>query len=147
MLLIGVKNTTPQSVLVGGTVNLGSSYRKYCKKNSCGVTAFSRTANDITLQHSGIYHVTATLVASAPAAGVVTVQLYENGEPIVGAIASESITTPTTELRTLILDYYIKVDKDCVLGVESVDAKAISLVNTGVAATFSNVVVNVTKEV
>ena len=96
MLLIGVKNTGTQTVLADGVINIGSVYRKYCKENACGVPAFARTANDISLQHSGIYHLTATFVASAPAAGVVTVQLLVNGEVVDGAFASETITTATT---------------------------------------------------
>lgn len=147
MLLIGVKNVGTQTVLTDGIVNIGSVYRKYCKKNACGVTAFSRTANDISLQHSGIYHLTATFVASAPTAGTVTVQLLVNGEPVDGAFASETITTATTELRTMVIDYYVLVDKDCVLNTESTAIQTISFENTGDDATFTSVVVNVDKVV
>lgn len=147
MLLLGVKNTTTQAVVVDGIVNIGSSYRRYCKKNKCGVPAFARTANDISLQHSGIYHVTATFVASAPAAGVVTVQLLLNGQEVEGAFASETITTAATEFRTFVIDYYILVDDDCILGNDSTVSQTISFQNTGVAATFTSVIVNVSKEV
>ena len=147
MLLIGVKNTGTQTVLADGIVNIGSVYRRYCKKSACGVPAFSRTANDISLQHSGIYHLTATFVASAPTAGTVTVQLLVNGEPVDGAFASETITTPTTELRTLAIDYYVLVDKDCILDTEATVAQTISFENTGDDATFTSVVVNVDKVV
>ena len=147
MLLLGVKNTATQAVLSDGIINIGSVYRRYCKKSACGVPAFSRTANDISLQHSGIYHLTATFVASAPTAGVVTVQLNLNGEPVDGAFASETITTPTTELRTLVIDYYVLVDKDCILNTEATVAQTISFENTGDDATFTSVVVNVDKVV
>ena len=147
MLLLGTKNFGTQTVLTDGIVNLGAVYRKFCKKNACGVTAFSRTANDISLQHSGIYHLTATLVGSGDVAGVVTVQLAINGDLVDGAFTSETITTADTELRTFVIDYYILVDKDCVLGRESTIAKTVSLVNTGVDATFTSVILNVTKEV
>jgi len=147
MLLLGVKNTATQAVLADGIVNIGSVYRRYCKKNSCGVAAFNRTANDISLQHSGIYHLTATFAFSAPAPGDVTVQLLVNGEEVDGALATETITTATTEFRTMVIDYYILVDKDCILGRESTVAQTISFQNTGVAATFTSVIVNVSKEV
>ena len=149
MLLIGTKNIGTQTVLPDGIINIGSVYRKYCKKNSCGVPAFSRTANDISLQHSGIYHITATLVGSGDVAGVITVQLAVNGELVDGAISSETITTPVTELRTFVLDYYVLVDKDCILNTESTIAQTISLVNTSdtVTATFTSVIVNVDKVV
>lgn len=147
MFLLGTKNISTQSVLTDGIVNLGSVYRKFCKKNACGVTTFSRTSQDITLQHEGVYHITATFVASGDAAGVVTVQLVENGVVVDGAFASETITTADTELRTLVIDYYILVDKDCILGNEATLAKTISFLNTGIDATFTSVVVNVSKEV
>lgn len=149
MLLIGTKNIGTQTVLPDGVVNIGSVYRKFCKKNTCGVTTFSRTANDISLQQEGVYHITATLVGSGDVAGVITVQLYVNGEPISGVFSSETITTADTELRTFVVDYYVLVDKDCVLGRESTLAQTISLVNTSatVTATFTSVVVNVEKVV
>lgn len=149
MLLIGLKNTGEQTVLASGLVNIGNVYRKYCKANRCGVPAFNVTSNGITLNHEGIYHVTATLVGTGETAGLISVQLTENGELLTGAVSSETITTATTEFRTFVIDYYIKVDKDCVLGVTSTSAKTISLVNVSedIDATFTSVVVNVTKEV
>lgn len=147
MLLIGTKNTGTQTLLTDGVIDIGSVYRKYCKKNECGIGAFSRTANDVTLNHSGIYHVTATFVASAPAAGTVTVQLLLNGEAVDGAFASETITTATTELRTMVIDYYVLVDKDFILNTASTIAQTISFANTGDDATFTSVVVNVDKVV
>lgn len=147
MLLIGTKNIGTQTVLTGGVVNIGSVYRKYCKKNNCGVSAFTRTSQDITFNHSGIYHVTATAVGSGTAAGVATLQLFENGEAIDGAISSQTITTADTELRTFVIDYYILVDSDCILGKNATVSKTISLVNTGVGATYTSVIVNVDKVV
>lgn len=147
MFLLGVKNTSTQTVLTDGIINIGAAYRKYCKKNNCGVPAFARTAQDVSLNHTGIYHITATFVASGDVAGVVTVQLFENGEAVTGAFSSETITTPETELRTFVIDYYVLVDKDIILGNASTVAKTISFVNTGVDATFTSVVVNIDKVV
>lgn len=149
MLLIGLKNTGEQTVLATGQVNIGNVYRKFCKANKCGVPAFAVTSNGVTLQHEGIYHITAVLVGTGETAGDVTVSLFENGEPITGAVSTQTITTATTEFRTFVIDYYVKVDKDCVLGFNTTDAKTISLVNTSDAidTTFTSVVLNVTKEV
>lgn len=149
MFIIGTKNIGTQTVLTDGIINIGSSYRRFDKKNRCGIYAFSRTVNDITLQQEGVYHLTATLVGSGDVAGVITVQLAVNGELVDGAISSETITTPDTELRTFVLDYYVLVDKDCILGSESTIAQTISLVNTSdtVTATFTSVIVNVDKVV
>ena len=148
MLLIGTKNTNTQTVLADGTIDIGSVYRKYCKKNSCCVPTFSRTSTDITLQQSGIYHVTATFVGTGESAGNLTVQLLENGVVVPGALSTETITTPTTEIHTFVIDYYIIVDCDNVLGNNSVVSKTISFENAStIDATFTNVVVNITKEV
>lgn len=143
MLLLGVKNVATQTVGAGALVNLGSVYRRYCKNN-----AFSFTGNSVSLNHVGIYKLTVTAVVSAPAAGDVTLQLFENGISVPGAFATETITTADTEFRTLVIDYYFKIDSTCALGCSSVDIKAITLVNTGDAdITVSNVVLNTNKEV
>ncbi len=147
MLLLGVKNIGTQTVLADGVINIGSVYRRYCKKNACGFPTFNATANGVSLQQEGIYHITATLVGSGDVAGVVTVQLAQNGVLVDGAVSSQTITPADTELRTFVIDYYVLVDKECILGRESTIAQTISLVNTGVDATFTSVIVNVDKVV
>lgn len=148
-LLVGLKNIGEQTVLATGQINLGNVYRKYCKANRCGTPAFSFTSNGVTLNHEGIYHITAVLVGTGETAGDVTIQLAENGEIITGAISTQTITTATTEFRTFVIDYLVKVDRDCVLGVSTTDAKTISLVNVSddIDATFTSVVLNIVKEV
>ena len=147
MLLLGTRNTSTQDLAVGDTLDLGLVYRKYCKKNNCGVKAFDFNGDAITLQHSGIYHITATITFTAPVAGDVTFQLVDNATPIIGAIATETITTATTEVRTTTIDYYVLVDSTCILNKPTVVAENISITNTGVASTVTNVIVNVEKVV
>lgn len=144
MLLLGVKNVASQDVLTNGIVNLGAVYRKYCKKN-CGIATFAFNGNSISLNQKGIYHLTLVATVSGTAAGDVTLQLAENGVLVPGAIATETITTATTELRTIAIDYYFLVDNTCILGRDATLAKIITVVNTGVGATISNIVVNVDK--
>ena len=146
-LLLGMRNVTSQSVASLGSVDLGSVYRRYCKKNSCGIPTFSNTSTSISLQQQGIYHVTATAVGTGTTAGVVTIQLLENGVVVPSAFSSETITTPATELRTFVIDAYILVDSDCVLGNPTTLSKTLSLQNTGVAATFTALTINVEKVV
>lgn len=143
-LLLGTKNFASQEVLTNGIVQLGNVYRRYCKRIN-GTRTFEFDNSDIILQQSGIYHITATAVGSGAEAGTLALQLYENGIPVPGAFSNETITTPDTELRTLTIDYFALVDSACVLGCNSTIAKAISLVNTGVEATYTSVVVNVEK--
>lgn len=147
MLLLGVKNSTAQDVAVGGLINLGQTYRKYCKKNNCGIKTFDFAGTSVSLNHSGVYHITATLVGNAPAAGDVTVQLYINGVEVPGAISTQTITTADTEVRTFVIDYYTLVDNTCILGNATTVSDTITLVNTGVAAEFTNVILNVEKVV
>lgn len=146
MLLIGTNNFASQEVLENGLINLGTVYRRFCRRIN-GTKTFEFDNTDIVLQQTGIYHITVTAVGSGAVAGDLTIQLFENGLPITGAFASETITTADTELRTLTLDYFVLVDNTCVLGCNSTIQKAISLVNTGVEATFSSVIVNVEKVV
>lgn len=147
MLLIGTQNTGSQTVLTNGIISLGSVYRKYCKKTSNCLPTFASDSNSVTLNGQGVYHVTATLAGAGTTAGTLTVQMLENGVPVVGGVASETITTADTELRTLVIDRYVLVDNTCLLGCTSTLAKTISFENTGVGATFSNVVVNIDKVV
>lgn len=144
MLLLGVRNLAEQDLEVGEIVNLGSAYRRFCKKD-CGVSTFAFNGTSLTLNRSGIYHVTATAIVSAPVAGVVTLSLFSNGVAIPGAITSENITTADTELRTMVIDTYVLIDDNCVLGTSSTSIQNLTLVNTGVASTITNVVVNVDK--
>lgn len=145
MLLLGIKNISPQTLTTGQIANLGSVYRKYCKKNCCGIPTFSYDGSSVSLQQKGMYKITITAVVSGTEAGNVTLQLLDNGTPITGAFATETITTASTELRTMSIDYYILVNEQNVLGNCGTVIEAISLQNTGIGATISNVVVNVLK--
>lgn len=146
MLLLGTKNFTSQDVIENGILNLGAVYRRFCKRIN-GVRTFDFDGNNIVLQQSGMYHITVVATASGSAAGDITLALYENGIAIPGVVATETITTPDTEFRTLTLDYYVLVDDTCVLGNVATVQKAITLVNTGIEATYTNVVVSVDKVV
>lgn len=146
-LILGLKNTTSQTVLTNGLINLGTTYRKYCKRTPQCLPTFVSSGTSVTLNGTGIYHITATLTGSGTTAGILTAQLYENGVAIPGAISSSTITTADTEVRTLVIDYYIKVDSECILGTWAVSPKTLTLVNTGVEATYTSVVFNVEKVV
>ena len=111
--------------------------------------AFATTSNGVTLNHEGIYHITATFVGTASAAGDVTIQLALNGIPVDGALTTQTVTTADTEVRTFFIDYYVKVDSNCVLGVTSVDTQTVTFVNVSEAidVTLTDVVINVDKVV
>lgn len=145
--LLGLANTAPQDVVVDGLVSLGTVYRRFSKKNECGIGTFDFSGTSVALNQRGIYEVEVTAVVSAPAAGVVTLQLEQNGVLIPAAFASETITTADTELRTLNFSYFILVDNDLILNYPTTTAQSLTIRNTGVASTIENIVVNITKEV
>lgn len=147
MKLIGLRNTSTQTVDVDGLVNIGTVYRKNSIKDDCCVSTFSNDTTTLSLNHKGIYHITVTAIVSAPVAGNVTLQLFANGVEIQGALATETITTATTEFHTLTIDTYVLVNNANILGIWSASPVNLTLVNTGVESTISNVVVNATKEV
>lgn len=146
LYLLGMKDPATQTVLSGGLIALGDVYRRYCRKNRCGTKVFDNTTTGVTLNWDGMYHITATLVGTGTEAGDVTVQLYDNGLPVTGAVSTQTITTPDTEFRTFIIDYFVLVDQSCVLGCESTLARTITLENVGVGATFTSVTLNIEKE-
>lgn len=146
MFILGTKDPATQTVLTNGIIQVGDVYRRFCRKNSCGTKVFDATNTGITLQWDGMYHITATFIGAGTEAGDLTVQLYENGLPVTGAIATETVVTPDTEFHNLVIDYMVLVDNACVLGVNSTVAKTITFENTGVGATYTNVVVNIEKE-
>ena len=142
MLLLGLKNISSQAVATDGFVNFGNVYRKYCKKCN-GVSTFATNGESVSLNQTGIYHLTITAVGTGDVAGDVTLQLFVDGEEVSGAFSTETITTATTEFRTFVIDYYILVNSSCILNQPSVLSKTISVQNTGVDATFTSVVLNV----
>lgn len=144
-LLLGTYNISDQAIAVGGTINLGNVYRKYCKKVNCTKT-FDFNGESLTLNQSGIYHLTAAIVASAGAAGNVTIQMYENGVLIPGASATDTYTT-TTQIKTLMIDFFILVDNGVILGRPTTNVKNISFEVLETAAVISNIVVNIEKVV
>lgn len=143
--LIGLRNVTPQTVIEGGTVDLGRVYRRNCRRNRCGVRVFDATNEDVTLNWQGIYEVKVSLVASGTEAGDLTIQLLADDVTVPAALATETITTADTEFRTFNLQQFILVDSRCVLGCTSTIPVGLSLQVLGTGATINSVVVDIVK--
>lgn len=146
MLLLGIRNTSPQELATGEVLNFGEVYRRYDRRGSCGLRAFETNGASITLQHPGIYHLTATITFTGTAAGDASFQLAEAGVLVPSAVATGTVTTATTEINTVTLDYLVLVDNNCILNNVS-STKVLTLVNTGIGTTVTNLVLNIVKEV
>lgn len=127
--LIYLITITEENVLANGIIPLETIARRRgctCEQNG----------NSITLNRPGYYKLTGSITFTAPVAGDVTINATKNGNEIPGITASETITTATTEVRTLNISGIIRVM--CGEG-----APSITLVNSGVAITISNVSLDV----
>lgn len=128
---IYVVNTTSASVLANGTLPISTIVRRYrCAANLSG--------NSVSLSEAGYYLVNVSATFTAPTDGVVTLALQDDGVAVPGATASTTITTATTEVRTLNLTAIVRVFCNSA-------PDALTIVNTGVAATFSNIAIDVVK--
>lgn len=130
--LIDVATTTTTSVIAGATVPLATVTRR--RGDDIALVGNSIALTDC---GSNYYLVTVNATFTAPVAGIVTLALQQNGTTVVGATASTTITTATTEVRSLSFQKVIRTFNN---GIDS-----LALVNTGVAITLSNVDVAVIK--
>lgn len=131
--LINVATTTSSSVVANGILPLTTIVRR----RGCDVN-LSGNAVAITDCGSNYYLVTLTATFTAPTAGNVTLTLQQNGANVTGATATTTITTATTEVRSISFSAIVRTFNTA--GIDS-----LSVVNSGVAATFSNIDVDVIK--
>lgn len=89
-----------------------------------------------TLDKAGLYLITVDADGAVPAttAGTIAIQLYKNGQPVAGALAS-AYSAGTTETEHVSFTTVIEVPQGCC--VVSNDA-ALTVVNIGAAAVFTN---------
>ena len=127
--LIYLITTTNESVLLNGIIPLETIARR----RGC---ACQKSGDGVLLTKPGYYKITGSVTFTAPAAGVATIAAKKDGAAIPGVTASTTITTATTENRTLNISGIIRVG--CCGG-----EPTITLVNTGVAVTISNVSLDV----
>ena len=131
--LIDVATTTSTAVLAGGTLPLATIVRRRGSE-------VNANGNSVTITDCGsnYYFVVVTATFTAPVAGIVTLNLQQNGVTVSGGTASTTITTATTEVRSLSFPAIVRTFNN--VGIDT-----LTLVNAGVAATFSNIAVSVTK--
>lgn len=124
-------NTTSTAVTANSTIPVTTIVRRYgCDVNLLG--------NAVTLNAPGYYLVNVSATFTAPVAGNVAVTLQDDGVVVPGATAASTITTATTQSSEVSLSAIVRVFCGST-------PDALTLVNTGVAATFSNVAISVVK--
>ena len=133
--MISSYNITTQNVAVNGLLTFTTD------RILTGCTA-TRDGQTFQLNKPGSYYVTFNADGEATtAAGDITVALFNNGVAVPGATATTTVAAVATT-ENLAFATIIRVPPSCC----AVDNNgALTFVNTGIAATFTNVNVNITK--
>ena len=131
--LIDVSTTTSTSVIAGGALPLATVTRR--RGTDINVSGNSIAITDC---GSNYYLVTVNATFTAPVAGTITLNLQQNGTNVVGATGSTTITTATTEVRSISFQKIIR-------SFNAIGFDSLTVVNAGLAATFSNIDVSVIK--
>ena len=133
--MINSYSTVSQAVNVNGTINFDTTrILTGCTiKHADGTPTF-------TLTKPGYYFITFDGVISGTIAGIVTVELLNGADAVPAALASTTIAIGNE--ATLNFTTIIRVLPSC----PSIDnTTKLSIANTGVATTFTNVNINITK--
>ena len=133
--MISSYNNTSQEVAINGLLTFTTD------RILTGCTAI-RNGQTFQLNKPGYYYVTFNADGAATTAvGDIVVVLQNNGVAVPGAIATFT-TTVADDATNLAFSTIIRVPPSCC----AVDNTAnLTLVNTGVAATYTNVNINITK--
>ena len=133
--MISSYNNASQEVAVNGLLTFSTD------RILTGCTA-TRNGQTFQLNKPGYYYVTFNADGAATTAvGDIVVVLQNNGVAVPGAIATFT-TTVADDATNLAFSTIIRVPPSCC----AVDNTAnLTLVNTGVAATYTNVNINITK--
>lgn len=139
--MISTVNSASTAVTVGSTIPLGSITRRFGNKKGCPcVPALDLSgSNSIIVRESGYYDIDITATFTVPTAGNVTLTVFVNGVAVPGLTATTTVTTDSTQISTLNINA-----PDILVQCASVPA-TITIVLSGVAATFSNISVSVKK--
>jgi hypothetical protein len=124
-------NNTNQVVAANSTISTPIT-----SIEGCGI----KFNNAATITRAGTYLVNISANALATTAGDLSLQLVNNGSNVPGAIAVATGTTTGT--LNLNVNYLLTVKKSC----NCIDNKAVlTLLNSGVGATYSNVVMTIAR--
>ncbi len=127
-------NTAAQTVAAGGTLALGSIVRRF-GNDCCGPIA-NLVNNGITLGECGYYDVTVNVTDAPTAEGAVTVTLYQDGNPVPGAVATNTAAAASDATSVTV---------NAIVRVMSCSTSTLTAVLTAGAGSVTNVGVAVVK--
>ena len=133
--MISTYTSISQAVAVDGTLNFDTTrvLTGCTVKHADGTPTF-------TLTRPGYYFVTFDGVVTADAAGTVTVELLNGADPVPGAIASTALAADG--IATLNFSTIVRVLPSC----PAIDnTTKLSVLNSGIGATFTSANINITK--
>ena len=133
--MINSYNITPQAVVTDEALTFNANKIK----TGCTITHASGTAS-FSLDKSGFYFITFNGDASAETAGTLSVQLFGNDTAILGA--SSAVTAAVDTTYTLSFSTLVQVLPSCCACNNDM---TLTVVNTGVDATYSNANIVITK--
>lgn len=133
--MINSYTSTSQTVLTNALINFNIN----AVKTGCTVTHAEGTPT-FSLNRPGLYYVAFNADALPTAAGDLVAQLMSNNELVPGAIATTTGTTTSTE--SLSFSRIIQVKPSCCSIDNSVN---LTVINSGVGATYSNANIVITK--
>ena len=133
--MINSYTSTSQTILTNALINFNIN----AVKTGCTVTHAEGTPT-FSLNRPGLYYVAFNADALPTAAGDLVAQLMSNNELVPGAIATTTGTTTSTE--SLSFSRIIQVKPSCCSIDNSVN---LTVINSGVGATYSNANIVITK--
>lgn len=110
-------------------------------KTGCTVTHAEGTST-FALNKPGFYFISFNADgATADAAGDISVQMYQNGVPVVGALATDN-SAAATDIGNIAFTSIVQVRPSCC----AIDNDtSLTFINTGVEATYTNINLVITK--
>lgn len=118
--------STPESVLAGGAVPLGSAVRKY----GCGIDL---DGNALQLTAPGYYDVGVNLTVQPVAAGAITATVYVDGVAYPGAVATGTAAAAGDDVQ-LVIPTLVRVNCNMQRTVMVVLSAAATVTNAAVTA-------------
>lgn len=127
-------NNTTQTVLENGTVVPGTVVHRNCQSQA------TLSGNSINIVGTGYFNVDVSVTLAGSEAGNAVIQLYKDGAAVPGATGTQTITTASTEYRTI--SFSAEILRQCACA----GMTSITLVNTGIGVTITNVAIRVKRD-